>query len=46
MKRYRITYSTYIEVEANNVVEARELSCDEDEQLCINLEEISIEEIN
>lgn len=45
MAKYKITYETYIEVEAEDEVEARELSCEMDNELLVNLSEISIEEI-
>ncbi len=45
MAKYRITYETFIEVEASDEVEARELSCEMDNELLINLQEISIEKV-
>lgn len=47
MARYRIHYTTYIEVEADNEVEAREEACnlEAEQELLVNLQEMDIEEV-
>ena len=47
MARYRIHYETYIEVEANSEVEAREETCnpEAEQELLINLQELEIEKV-
>lgn len=47
MKKYRIHYETYIEVEADSEAEAREETCNPgaENELLQNLQELSIEEV-
>lgn len=47
MARYRIHYETYIEVEADNEVEAREETCnpEAEQELLMNLQELEIEKV-
>ena len=45
MAKYRITYETFIEVEASDEVEARELSYEMNDELLVNLQEMCIEKI-
>ena len=47
MARYRIYYETYIEVEADNEIEAREKACETEaeNELLQNLQELDIEKV-
>lgn len=47
MAKYRISYETYIVVEANDEVEAREMTCspEAEERLLVNLQEMDIRRV-
>ena len=47
MARYRIYYETYIEVEADNEIEAREKACETEAEIELlqNLQEQDIEKV-